>query len=91
MEKLFLNMVPVHELTWPPELSHADIEDLAGNTMHLKAVGHAMLIALALVKWGLDAERRPGEEEPVRKAGQPRYVLVPPDSETRHMGPFAGD
>ena len=50
VEKLFLNMVPVHLLKWPAELSDTDIQDLAGNTMHLKAVGLAMLIAMSLVE-----------------------------------------
>ena len=59
VEKLLLNMVPVHLLKWPPGLSDRDIHDLAGNTMHLKAVGLAMLIAMSLVEWGPVATEKP--------------------------------
>ena len=74
-------MVPVHELEWPPDLSHADIEDLAGNTMHLKAVGLAMLIALSMVKWGPQSARLPAGpgEKPSIKAKPPREVVADAD------------
>ena len=64
VEKLLLNMVPVHLLKWPTGLSDRDIRDLAGNTMHLKAVGLAMLIAMSLVEWGPVATERPRSLEP---------------------------
>ena len=74
VEKLLLNMVPVHLLEWPAELSEADIEDMAGNTMHLKAVGLAMLTAMSLVEWGPVAADRPRSSEPCRRAKRPREV-----------------
>ena len=74
VEKLFLNMVPVHLLKWPAELSDTDIQDLAGNTMHLKAVGLAMLIAMSLVEWGPVATDRPHGSKPSRRAKRPREV-----------------
>ena len=83
VEKLLLNMVPVHLLKWPAELSQRDIHDLAGNTMHLKAVGLAMLIAISLVEWGPIAFEKPCTESPTRKAKKPRKVepwVAPSDS-----------
>ena len=74
VEKLLLNMVPVHLLKWPSGLSDRDIHDLAGNTMHLKAVGLAMLIAMSLVEWGPVATGRPRSLEPSRRAKRPRKV-----------------
>ena len=74
VEKLLLNMVPVHLLKWPSGLSDRDIHDLAGNTMHLKAVGLAMLIAMSLVEWGPIATERPRSLEPSRRAKRPRKV-----------------
>ena len=74
VEKLFLNMVPVHLLKWPAELRDTDIQDLAGNTMHLKAVGLAMLIAMSLVEWGPVATDRPHGSKPSRRAKRPREV-----------------
>ena len=74
VEKLLLNMVPVHLLKWPSGLSDRDIHDLAGNTMHLKAVGLAMLIAMSLVEWGPVATERPRSLEPSRRAKRPRKV-----------------
>ena len=73
-EKLLLNMVPVHLLEWPAELSENDIADMAGNTMHLKAVGFAVLIALSLVEWGPAAASRPHSEDPCRRAKPPREI-----------------
>ena len=84
VEKLLLNMVPVHLLEWPAELSEADIEDMAGNTMHLKAVGLAMLIAMSLVEWGPVAADRPRSSEPCRHAKRPREVA--PDASASPRG-----
>ena len=67
-------MVPVHLLEWPAELSANDIADMAGNTMLLKAVGLAMLIAMSLVEWGPAASDRPDSSEPCRRAKRPREV-----------------
>ena len=74
VEKLLLNMVPVHLLKWPAELSERNIHDLAGNTMHLKAVGLAMLIAISLVEWGPIAFEKPHSKWPMRRAKKPRKV-----------------
>ena len=46
-EKHLLNMVPMHLLDWPAELSENDIADMPGNAMRLKAAGFAMVIASA--------------------------------------------
>ena len=74
VEKLLLNMVPVHLLKWPAELSERDIHDLAGNTMHLKAVGLAMMIAMSCVEWGPVAFGKPLSQWPSRRGKKPRKV-----------------
>ena len=85
VEKLLLNMVPVHLLKWPSGLSDRDIHDLAGNTMHLKAVGLAMLIAMSLVEWGPVATERPRSLKPSRRAKRPREVRACSEEAPRHL------
>ena len=85
VEKLLLNMDPVHLLKWPPRLSDRDIHDLAWNTMHLKAVGLAMLIAMSLVEWGPVATERPRSLVPSRRAKRPREVGACSEEAPRHL------
>ena len=53
MEKLLAHGFPVQEMVFPEKVTDAHIESLGGNTMHLKCVGLAMLMASALVDWSL--------------------------------------
>ena len=53
VEKLLVHGFPVQEMVFPEKVTDVHIESLGGNTMHLKCVGLAMLMASALVDWGL--------------------------------------
>jgi len=48
LEKLLLNFVPAHALVWPAGTTDAEIEDFAGNTMHLLAAGGLAALACVL-------------------------------------------
>ena len=78
IEKCLVHLVPVDELRWPASLTDRDVARLGGNTMHLKAVGKALLFGIALVDWGSpSAQRRPpAAAKPPRTPAKPRRVLV---------------
>jgi len=56
-EKLLAHNFPLHNMSWPPNMSDKDVEDLGGNTMHLAAVGLALLIGIAGVNWAASAAK----------------------------------
>ena len=66
MEKLILHGFPVHRMTFPRDLCDKDLACMAGNTMHVQAVGLAMLMACSLVNWSLQAACEP--RSPPRKS-----------------------
>ena len=74
IEKCLVHLVPVDQLRWPDSLTHGDVARLGGNTMHLMAVGKALLFGLALVDWASPAARLrpPGDAKPPRAPAQPR-------------------
>ena len=78
IEKCLVHLVPVHELNWPASLTDVDVARLGGNTMHLKAVGKALLFGLALVDWGFPSARLrpPAAARPPRTPAKPRHVPV---------------
>ena len=53
IEKLLIHAFPVDEMIFPSTVTERDIESLGGNTMHLKCVGLAMMMASALIDWDL--------------------------------------
>lgn len=62
VEKLLVHGFPIHRMNIPASTSDEVLNDLGGNTMHLKAVGLATLVGLGLVDWSLPAAqagRRP--------------------------------
>ena len=78
IEKILLNAVPVHEAVWPGEYTHRDFADFGGNTMHLMAVGKAMLMALALVDWRSARllHRVPQGVVPEGRVAKPRVIRL---------------
>ena len=79
IEKCLVHLVPVDQLRWPDALTRRDVARLGGNTMHLKAVGKALLYGFALVDWASPAalRRPPQGQEPPRAPAAPRRVAVP--------------
>ena len=53
MEKLLMHALPLHKMTIPSNVSDSELEDMAGNMMHLQFAdsGFAMLMAISLVDW----------------------------------------
>ena len=47
-EKLLLHLFPLHKMNIPQDFPEEDLGKLGGNTMHLKSVGLALTIGLAL-------------------------------------------
>ncbi len=74
IEKLLVHLFPVHEMHIPASLGGGDIARLGGNTMHLKAVGLALLIGSSCIDWS-KAEARPGAR-PAGAAGEQRGLVL---------------
>ena len=57
VEKLLVHLFPLHRMRIPAAISDEALNDMGGNTMHLKSVGLATLIGLGLIDWTLPAAR----------------------------------
>jgi site-specific DNA-cytosine methylase len=51
-EKLLVHGFPLHKMSTPRSLTHAQLGNMGGNTMHLMSVGFVMLVGLKLVVSG---------------------------------------
>ena len=54
-EKLLLHLFPLHQMNIPEDFPEDDLGALGGNTMHLKSVGLALTIGLALTHFSCTA------------------------------------
>ena len=54
-EKLLLHLFPLHKMAVPQDFPEEDLGAMGGNTMHLKAVGLALTIGLALTDFSCTA------------------------------------
>ena len=54
-EKLLLHLFPLHKMQVPPDFLEEDLGTMGGNTMHLKSVGLALTIGLALTDFSCTA------------------------------------
>jgi hypothetical protein len=70
LEKLLIHGFPVHRMNIPASISDSTLGDLGGNTMHLKCVGLAIMIAIGLTRWPAGA---PPSTAPRKLA--PRWVF----------------
>ena len=67
METLSLHLFPVHKMNIPMSVKPAALQSLGGNTMHLKSIGLAMCMALAMVKLAPDRNTGVGQLGSVSK------------------------
>ena len=57
VEKLLVHNFPLHKMSVPQDTSDKEMESLGGNTMHLAAVGCALLIGMGAINWSASAAR----------------------------------
>ena len=50
-EKLLVHNFPLHKMSVPADMSEKELSSLGGNTMHLAAVGCALLIGIGAIDW----------------------------------------
>jgi len=59
-EKLLIHGFPLHRMAFPAGLSESHLSRLGGNTMHVKCVAAALLMALGAVNWQSQASMAGG-------------------------------
>lgn len=79
LEKLVLQGIPVHRCRLPDSVSLGELGAMAGNGMHVRCVGAAIVIGLSLLLW-------PGEA-PIAPARKRAAAAHPPSLECVHQGP----
>ena len=69
-EKLLLHLFPLHKMQIPSDFPEEELAKMGGNTMHLKSVGLALTIGLALVDFSRSGAsmRGPAEVGPAMPA-----------------------
>ena len=60
-EMLLLHGFPLHRMVIPASIKGADLQSMAGNTMHIPVVGAAMVMTLLLIDWRLPSAHRSGD------------------------------
>ena len=60
-EMLLLHGFPLHRMVIPASIKGADLQSMAGNTMHIPVVGAAMVMTLLLIDWQLPSAHRSGD------------------------------
>ena len=73
VEKLLLHGFPIHKIKFPASISDHDIASLGGNTMDLRCIAAALLLATSLVIWSPTAVLRSAA------VSQPPAVSPPPE------------
>ena len=69
-EKLAINLFPIHTMSIPEGFPEAELGRLGGNTMHLKSIGLALAIGMALVDFS--------PASPTAQLGKnPRAIVLP--------------
>jgi hypothetical protein len=58
---LLLHGFPLHRMVIPASIKGADLQSMAGNTMHIPVVGAAMVMTLLLIDWRLLSAHRSGD------------------------------
>ena len=76
IEKLMLHGFPIHRMKIPTSTSATQLASLGGNTMHVKCVGLALLMGIALVNWS-HSSARPGAEPFQGKPVPSTSVVLP--------------